>query len=48
MNVGCKLAATMRMAEEVSDDCEDGAEDLEWNMKSGSDNLWNEDLGMPQ
>lgn len=47
VNVGCKLAATMRMAEEVPDDCEDGAEDLEWNVKSGSDNLWTEDLGMP-
>ena len=28
VDVGCELAPTMRMAKEVSDDCEDGAEDL--------------------
>lgn len=46
MDVGCELAPTMRMAKEVSDDCEDGAEDLEWDMKSGSNNLWIEYLGV--
>ena len=46
VDVGCELAPTMRMTKEVSDDGEDGAEDLEWDMKSGSDNLWIECLEM--
>lgn len=39
VNVRCELAAAMGVAEEVSDDCEYDAEDLERDMESRTDDL---------
>lgn len=40
MDVGCELAAAVSVAEEVSDDGEKGAEDLDGDVETGADDLW--------
>lgn len=36
MDIGCELAATVSVAEEIPDDSEDGAEALDRNMPAGA------------
>ena len=40
VDVGCELAAAVSVAEEVSDDGEKGAEDLDGDVETGADDLW--------